>query len=160
MAFLPKQTKVRNKIIRTIHKLMLAGMLFLLLSCVDSAVYRSTQTLSSQVLSNRDTLTFLIDNLSDSLNLKMEVEVRTVHTFPYQKLSLTVEQCWSKKPVQKDIVILKTTPEEGTIYLSPSISSPIYIKEASKKGVIKIYSNMRRESLSGINDVGITLTHQ
>ena len=43
------------------------------------------------------------------------------------------------------------------IYITESVSQPIYINKASRNGKIKIYHYMKKQVLQGVNDVGIRI---
>lgn len=152
---------MKGKILHTLYILVSAGVLLLLNGCIGNTVYHASTSLPEQELNKRDTLSFSIDSLSSYSNLQLEVELRTQATFPYQKLGLTVEQEWENGKTQKDRLTLpidwnKDTP---SLFLNPTVSIPINIKDASGRGTIKIYHHMKRERLPGISDVGIRISH-
>lgn len=156
-----RQTEMKNKIHHGLYILISAGVLLLLNSCVGNTVYHASCTLPHQELDKRDTLFFSIDSLPSYSNLKMEVELRTQATYPYQKICLVVEQEWEQGEKRKDLLTLDMDWDKRftSIFLTPTISAPITVNSHEGGGTIKIYHHMKRERLPGINDLGIRISH-
>lgn len=152
-----------KEIINYILKVLTAGVILLLLSCMEHIAYHSCQPITNQIWCNNDTLYFQIDSLASYDNLSLEVELRALEEYPYKNLSLIVEQTWPKLPKRTDIITLRIDNNQkkyiNPIYITESVSKPIYINKASRNGKIKIYHYMKRQVLQGVNDVGIRIKY-
>lgn len=88
--------------------------------------------------------------------------MRTLHIFPYQTLSLILEQEWEgEKEIQKDIITLNVKQQKGSspsIFYTSTVSAPIQISTNSTKGVLKLYHFMKRESIPGISDIAVKIS--
>lgn len=150
-----------RKTINYILKVLTAGVILLLISCMEHVTYHSCQPITNQIWCNNDTLCFQIDSLASYDNLSLEVELRTLEEYPYKNLSLIVEQVWPKLPKRTDIITLRIDNNQkqyiNPIYITESVSQPIYINKASRNGKIKIYHYMKKQVLQGVNDVGIRI---
>lgn len=146
-----------------IFKTLAVGSAFLLLGCMGKITYHSCQPIANQIWRNNDTLYFQIDSLASYDNLSLQVELRTLEEYPYKNMTLIVEQSWTNWPKKTDIMTLQINGNHkqyiNPIYINESVSKPIYINKASKKGMIKIYHYMKKQTLKGVNDVGIRIEY-
>lgn len=146
-----------------ILKTLAVGSAILLLGCMGKITYHSCQPIANQIWHNNDTLYFQIDSLASYDNLSLQVELRTLEEYPYKNMTLIVEQSWTNWPKKTDIMTLQIDGNHkqyiNPIYINESVSKPIYINKASKKGMIKIYHYMKKQTLKGVNDVGIRIEY-
>jgi gliding motility-associated lipoprotein GldH len=87
---------------------------------------------------------------------------------PLQKIYITAEQEYSMPSLhRKDTVIVQLTDEAGNIqgqginhytYTAP-VKATVHLHKG-QNGQIRLTHIMRRTQLSGITDIGITLTHE
>lgn len=160
MATSHKKQIMQNKVLHIIYNTITVGATLLLFSCMDNTIYHSNRIIKEREWNKHDTITFVIDTLPNAKNSNLKVEVRTRNNYPYKNLCLIVEQQWDKKQIIRNKVYLDISKPNNTssVFLTPSSSIPINIKGTVNKGRINIYPYMKRESLPGINDVGILLT--
>ena len=112
-----------------------------------------------------DTLHFEVRRMVQRATVQRDIELRTADTYPFRSLSLIVEQTVlpSGHMHSDTIDCLLITPEGSvlgqglTLYQYRFPLPDISLDEGDSLS-LRVYHNMRRETLPGIADVGIRMT--
>ncbi|MBQ9561782.1 MAG: gliding motility lipoprotein GldH [Prevotella sp.] len=136
----------------------------LLAACSTDTVYHHFESTSDEGWDKEDTLTMQTDEMQETGTYELTLDVRTTEEYPYQDLSLMVEETLltskAKRlyPVTLQIATRQgERNEEGLAYSEFRRElSKQYIRKGEKIR-FRIYHKMRRLVLPGVKDVGIKL---
>ena len=112
-----------------------------------------------------DTLFFTIQRMPLTAVLQRDVELRTTDSYPFGNISLVVEQTtFPSRLTRRDTLDCRLVTPDGTLtgrgitlyqYRFPLPAVSLAEGDSVRLGICH---NMRRETLTGIADVGIRLT--
>lgn len=114
----------------------------------------------------RNTLSFPVDSIGRSGDYRLGVNVRTTRDIPFQSISVVVEQRFENPRYQsRDTVEVMLADNRGNLegrglYLyTTGTETPHQLHlYKGQHGVIRLSHIMRRNLLSGIRDVGISIS--
>ncbi len=142
------------------------GVLFgiILTACENHAVYFHYEHIPDNGWEKSDTVDFYIPGQSLEGKYEEEVGIRIDNSFPYQSISLTIEQTvFPSMEISRDTISCELVDEKGNA-LGPGINQYQYLFHLNtirlRQGDslhIAIHHNMKREILPGITDLGIRL---
>lgn len=149
---------------------MLSAMLCLglfLSSCIDKCIYDHYEHTTVGGWEKNDALTFDIPSLKESGRYSMSLGLRTSEAYPFQNLSLVVEQTsFPAKKKTVDVVNCNIADRQGTM-LGNGITLYQYTMPIRKKFHMRgdslhitVRHNMKREILPGIVDIGIKIDRE
>lgn len=153
-----------------LHALWLTLVIMALSACYsnDSRVVSQYQHVDNAVWDSQSDIIFPIDSLATGGCYRLSVSLRTTNMVPLQKIYITAEQDYSMPSLhRKDTVMVQLTDEAGNIqgqginhytYTAP-VKATVHLHKG-QNGQIRLTHIMRRTQLSGITDIGITLTHE
>ena len=134
-------------------------------SCDRKIVYHHYEHTPLDGWEKEDTLTFTVRPMSQRTVMRGDVELRIDDSYPFRSLSLIVEQTvWPACHVRRDTVDCRFTTPDGnmlgqgiTLYQYRFPLSDMTLEEDDSL-CLRVYHNMRRETLTGIANIGIRLT--
>ena len=152
---------MRNKAFVTIVLLMLTA----LCGCQKHIAYHAFKHISDTGWDKTDTLNFDIKPQLGDGNYCLDAELRTGKNYPFQQLTLEVEETvYPSRERYHDMVNCEIVSEEGVIG-GDGISYfqyKFHIRDLSlRQGDslrVSLTHNMKREIMQGITDVGIRLS--
>ena len=111
-----------------------------------------------------DTLEFLVPKVGEEGTYSEELGLRTTMTYPFTSLTMIVsQQALPSGFSRNDTVTMELTDEEGnrlgdgiTLYQNVYALPDIHLSEQDSLRIVVLH-NMKRESLPGISDVGMTI---
>lgn len=136
------------------NNILIAGVLLLLSSCIDThVVYHVNQSLPENTWQRGDTLVFKLDNLTHGHTYTVFLEGRFTHAYPYRNLKV--------KMIGKQIRPVQLNIQEGQsgFYLDGVSASAIRYQADSTRNTLLLTPDMRRERLQGISDIGIRIEY-
>ncbi|MDE5985721.1 MAG: gliding motility lipoprotein GldH [Prevotella sp.] len=133
-------------------------------SCIDKCVYDHYEHTTVGGWEKNDALIFEIPTLKESGRYVMSLGLRTSEAYPFQNLSLVVEQTsFPSKKKTVDVVNCNIADRQGTM-LGNGITLYQYAMPVRKKFHMRgdslhitVRHNMKREILPGIVDIGIRI---
>ncbi len=136
-----------------------------LAACNHQVVYHHYEHASESGWEKNDTLKFFVSPVPEAGSYQEDIELRVVNTFPFQSLTLIVEQTVIPLgDTQRESIECRVMNKEGHP-TGPGISFyqysfPVKTMELNKGDSIQInvMHNMKREIMPGIADVGIKLS--
>jgi len=144
--------------------ILLTG-LSLLYGCYSGTIYSHYEPVPLDGWWNTDTIRFELGPVMDGGTFHDEVTLRTTTAYPYTQLAVVVrQQVIPNGEARTDSITLLLTDNQGnpsgvgTIHRHHSLElRPLHI-EKDQQLAVSIYHNMKKECLSGITDIGITIT--
>jgi len=144
---------------------MAAALAFI--SCSRNTIYSHYVPVDIDGWERGDTLFYHITTLRDSGIYNAQLGIRLTSTYPYQEVSLIMEQqLLPAGTITADTLIIKLADEEGNLngiglsmydYTHPLNDIQLGSSDTLE---VSIHHNMRREVLPGISSIGVTLEKQ
>ena len=144
---------------------MLLTVVLAIAGCDRKIVYHHYEPTSLAGWEKDDTLFFVVRRVPQTAVLRRDVELRTDGSYPFQSLSLIVEQTtFPAGLTRRDTLDCRLVTPDGTVtgrgitlyqYRFPLPTASLTRGDSV---CLSIRHNMRRETLTGIADVGIRLT--
>lgn len=137
----------------------------LLGGCSNPTIYHAYQSIDEEGWSKHDTLVYQLpqDSVHDIYSIK--IGLRTTDTYRYTDLWLVVAQDLEKKGLfVRDTIKYPISDKNGIMYgkgyATHQQEKPLLTVRTSPTGgrTIKIFHVMKREVISGIQDVGINVS--
>lgn len=155
------QPRRKNPGMLRLSAIMLTAIM-LTAGCDRNTLLHTYQPLADNCWDRKDTITFVLPELTQDDNGSMLIGLRLTNDFPYEQLVLSVEQDFRHPTVhQADTLFYKLTDERGEFteegvswFQFESLGLPIELKKG-QTGEIRIRHLMNRETLPGVTDVGI-----
>jgi gliding motility-associated lipoprotein GldH len=136
-------------------------------SCSRNTIYSHYEPVDVNGWERGDTLYYHITTLRDSGNFSTQLGLRLTSTYPYQEVSLIMEQqLLPAGTMTMDTLNIKLADQEGNLngiglsMLDYTIPLSDILLSYSDTLNVSIRHNMRREMLPGITNIGITLEKQ
>ena len=134
-------------------------------SCDDPRIYDHYESTPQDGWGRNEVLTFSVPKMLQTDTYQQWVELRANQKFPFQTITLIVEQTvFPKKQVYRDTVECKIIDDAGRLEGKNGISSTEVVAPLRtlqlKQGdslAISVRHDMQRELLPGISDVGIRI---
>ena len=150
---------------RAIISLLFAGLLFS--ACKQQVVYHHFEHVAEEEWDKFDDLTFEIPPVSEEGTYREEAELRIDRTYPFQGLSLLVEQTVYPSGV-RHLYVLKCDlidkhgriKGDGISYFMYRIPVGTVSLNEGDSIHISVKHNMKRETMTGITDLGIKLSKE
>ena len=138
--------------------------LLMLCGCQQQVAYHAFRHIYEPGWDKTDTLYFDISPVAKDGNYRLDAELRTDKNYPFQKLTIEIEQTvYPSKEKYHDVIDCDLISEEGVIE-GDGISYfqyQFHVRDLSlHKGDsvhICLTHNMKREIMPGITDVGVRL---
>ena len=135
-------------------------------SCDDPRIYDHYEAIPQEGWERSDMLTFHIPAIQQSGTYQQAIGLRATQDYPFQSLTLIVEQTiFPKKQTLRDTITCCIINEQGRMEGKNGISSTEVVAPLRtlqlKQGdslAISIRHDMQRVVLPGITDVGIRIT--
>lgn len=149
-----------RRIQKTINNVtLIAGILFLLCSCLDKAtVFHDYQSVKNGVWNRNDTLTFKVDSLVPKQHYAFKLEGRIKKTYPYKNLSIITNNGKVQKTVEIKTERESNPQHQEAIFYNTFLSEEIPFIASDSTDTILLYHAMQRERLEGISEIGICIT--
>lgn len=153
---------------RHFHTLYILALMVLAISvssCDDSRIYDDYESIAQEGWERNEVLKFNVPKMQQAGNYQQWVQLRAIQKYPFQTVTLIVEQTvYPKKQFFRDTVECHIINEGGRLEGKNGISSTevvaplrsVQLNEGDSLA-ISIRHNMRRELLPGISDVGIRI---
>ncbi len=161
-----KSKKTMKVLLKNSGMLLLTSCLAV--ACMKQTVYHSYQSIPNKGWNKNDTLIFQIP-ITDSLpaTLQLAAEVRNSTTYPYQNLFVIVSHnLQDSLTFQTDTLELVLADQEGNWKGSgwgSLLQSTLPLGKVNVQGagnyILKMSHGMKDETLAGIRDAGLSLTH-
>lgn len=136
------------------NNLLIAGVLLLLSSCIDTnMVYHVHHSLPESTWQRGDTLSFQLNNLTHGHTYSIFLEGRFTQSYPYKNLQIKM---LGKQAISSKLVIKE---DKSGFYLAGESTNPIRYKADSAQNTLQFIPDMRRERLHGISDIGIRIEY-
>lgn len=139
-------------------------LLLLFISCYENSVYNAFQNISLSGWEKNDTLVYEIPKLKNSGNYQLGVSLRINNNFPFQSLTLIVEQMVFPQHLQYTDTIKCNLIDNNGIAKGRGISFFQYDFEVAKRTFqkgdsvhINVRHDMKREIMPGVCNVGINI---
>lgn len=145
-----------------------AAMLLTACNGNDKRVVSLYQHVDNATWNSQDSIVFPIDSIAQSGCYRLSVDIRTTSKVPFQKIYVTAEQDYSMPALhRRDTVMIQLTDEAGKIQgkgfnhycFTAPVKAAVHLRKG-QSGQISLSHIMRRTQLSGISDIGITLSHE
>ena len=133
-------------------------------SCDRKTVYHHYEHTPLEGWEKDDTLFFSTERMPQEAALQRDIELRMADSYPFRNLSLIIEQTTLPScHTQRDTLDCPLITPDGkilgqgiTLYQYRFRLPDISVSEGDSLK-LKIYHNMRRETLTGIADIGVRL---
>ena len=134
------------------------------LACTGGTIFHSYKPLPDEGWERNDTVCFDLPQQTEDISGTLTVGLRTKTNIGIQDIVLAVEQCTENAKVLRcDTVHCPLTDAEGdaltsgvNIHHYETRPLPIHMQKG-QRSTIRIHHLMRRETISGITDLGIKL---
>lgn len=152
---------------RAIGTLLLAIASTWLTSCGRRTVYHHFEHTPLTGWEKNDAIEYGVEPMADDCTLNEEVVLRTNALYPFQRLTLVLEQeILPRRFIRRDTIDYRIADAEGKVVGSGmglhSFSLPLPQLQLSRGDSlhISLRHNMKREILPGVADIGIRLRKQ
>ena len=133
-------------------------------SCDESLVYSNYKHTPLVGWDKEDTLIFCIPPIKENGVYRLELGLRTTIDYPFTSLNVNVEQCILPHHKTQDYKVKCTVMEKNGALKGQGVSfyqytyplNDIHLQHGDSV-VFRIHHDMKRETLPGIADIGISL---